>query len=303
MNIKLSYDSEFEELMSRLKKHYGERIFEIDGIGEKQLDITQFSKNFFSNKVASDVSVDANSNVESMSVIVYEKEFKKSLERLNSYYMLWKGLKKRYGGKVAACIIEEQLSGDIYIHDFHGFSAGFPYCFNYSTYDILAKGLPMVEKIKCLPPKYLTAFKSQLEQFVVLASNSTVGATGFADLLLVMSYYVKNILKTKSDAHYNFATEEDCWKYVKEVIVSFIYTINQPMRSSQAPFTNISVYDTEFLMSLQENYIFPDGSMFDIDVVKKLQDVFLTVMNEELSRSSFTFPVTTAVSVSQDITR
>lgn len=106
-------------------------------------------------------------------------------------------------------------------------------CFNYSTYDIMTKGLPMVKKVKSLPPKHLYAFKSQLEQFTTIASNSTLGATGLADLLVVMSYYVSNILKTKSDAHFKFASEEDCWTYVKENLVSFIYTINQPMRGNQ----------------------------------------------------------------------
>ena len=51
---------------------------------------------------------------------------------------------------------------------------------------------------------------------------------GLADLLVVMSYYVKNILRDKKDSHYHFATEEDCWEYVDDKITSFIYTINQP---------------------------------------------------------------------------
>lgn len=167
-------------------------------------------------------------------------------------------------------------------------------CFNYSTYDIMLNGLSMVNKIKCEPPKYLYSFKSQLEQFVVLASNSTLGATGLADLLVVMSYYVKNILNSKSDAHFYFRNEEDCWSYVKENLVSFIYTINQPMRANQSPFTNVSVYDDSFLNKLHDDYIFPDGSSPDIEIVKKLQDLYLTVMNEELGRTPITFPVTTA---------
>lgn len=167
-------------------------------------------------------------------------------------------------------------------------------CFNYSTYDILIKGLPMVKKIKSLPPKYLYAFKSQLEQFTVIASNSTLGATGLADVLVVISYYVKNILQTKSDAHFKFQTEEDCWKYIKENLISFIYTINQPMRANQSPFTNISVYDKYFLEKLCNDYIFPDGSTPDVDIINKLQELYLDIMNEELKRTAITFPVTTA---------
>ena len=166
-----------------------------------------------------------------------------------------------------------QLNGDIYIHDFHGVAAGEPYCFNYTTYDIMTKGLPMVKKVKSLPPKYLYAFKSQLEQFTVIASNSTLGATGLADVLVVMSYYMKNILETKSDANFHFATEEDCWRYLKENLVSFIYTINQPMRANQSPFTNVSIYDKYFLEKLAGDYIFPDGSSPDIEIIQKMQDI------------------------------
>jgi anaerobic ribonucleoside-triphosphate reductase len=116
-------------------------------------------------------------------------------------------------------------------------------CWNYSAYDVMTKGLPMIKKIKSTPPQYLYSFKSQLEQFIVIAANSTLGATGLADLFIVMSYYVKNILETKSDAHFKFETEEDCWAYIKETIVSFIYTINQPNRSGLQCVTE----DTEVL--------------------------------------------------------
>jgi ribonucleoside-triphosphate reductase len=167
-------------------------------------------------------------------------------------------------------------------------------CYNYSTYDVMINGLPMIKKIKSVPPKYLYSFKSQLEQFVVIASNSTLGATGLADLLITMSYYVKNILDTKKDAHFMLQDEEACWNYIKENLVSFIYTINQPLRANQSPFTNISIYDRNFLETLKDGYIFPDGSTPDMDIVQQLQEMFLNIMNEEMNRTPITFPVTTA---------
>jgi len=293
MYFKTNYDQEFDDLYMHLKAKYPQKLFDLDGIG-KQLDMSEFSKNFFSSKVTADASIDANANVDDISVIAYNTELPKPFFRLNSYYILWKELKRLYGHETANIIIEMQLTGDIYIHDFHGIGAGMPYCFNYSTYDVMTKGLPMVKKVKSLPPKYLYAFKSQLEQFTVIASNSTLGAAGLADVLIVMSYYVKNILETKSDAHFTFATEEDVWKYVKENLVSFIYTINQPMRANQSPFTNVSVYDGYFLEKLCNDYIFPDGSNPDIEIVEKIQAIYLNIMNEELRRTALTFPVTTA---------
>lgn len=73
------------------------------------------------------------------------------------------------------------------------------------------------------------------------------------------------------------------------------------MRGNQSCFTNISVYDNYFLDKLCNDYIFPDGTGPDKEIVKKLQEVFLDSMNEILSRTPCTFPVTTACfSVDED---
>ena len=167
-------------------------------------------------------------------------------------------------------------------------------CFNYSTYDIMTKGLPMIKKIKSIQPKYLYSFKSQVEQFTIIAANSTLGATGLADFLLVMSYYVEKMLATKTDAHFKFETEDDCWKYLEENLRSFIYTINQPTRANQSCFTNLSIYDDYFLEDLKKSYIFEDGSTLNVEIVKKMQDMFLRIMCDEMHRTPITFPVLTA---------
>ena len=293
MYFKTTYDSEFDDLYMHLKAKYSQKLFDLEGIG-KQMDMSEFSKNFFSSKVTSDASIDANSNVDDVSIITYTVELPKPFFKLNSYYILWKELKRIYSLEIANTIVEMQLTGDIYIHDFHGFAAGIPYCFNYSTYDIMTKGLPMVKKIKSIPAKYLHAFKSQLEQFIIIASNSTLGATGLADLLIVLAYYAKNIVTTKSDAHYHFISEEDCWTYVKEMLTSFIYSVNFSLRANQSPFTNVSVYDKYFLKSMCEDYIFPDGSNPDVSVVQKIQEIYLDIIIQEMARTPITFPVTTA---------
>jgi len=300
MYIHTTYEQEFDDLFMYLRSKYPPKLFDMDGIGE-QLDLSKFSKKFFSVSTTADASIDANANVDDISVIAYNTELPKPFFRLNSYYMIWKELKRLYNLEIANEVVERQLIGDIYINDFHGIGGGLPYCYNYSTYDILTKGLPMVKKIKSIPPKYLYSFKSQLEQFTIIAANSTLGATGLADMLIVMSYYVKNILKTLSDAKFKFSTKEDAWTYVQENLVSFIYTINQPMRGNQSCFTNISIYDNVFLNSMKDDYIFPDGSTLDVELVEKLQDLFLTIMNREMERTPVTFPITTACfSVDED---
>ena len=169
MYLKVTYEDKFDDLMMYLRGKYPDKLFDMDGIGE-QTDMSKFSKKFFASSVQADASIDANANVDDISVIAYSTEIPKPFFRLNSYYILWKELKRLHGLGVANDIVEMNITGDIYIHDFHGIGSGMPYCFNYSTYDVMTKGLPMVKKIKSLPPKHLTAFKSQLEQFTIIAS-------------------------------------------------------------------------------------------------------------------------------------
>ena len=72
MNINVSWDKNFEELMLYLKLKYKEEMFNLDGIGEEVLDLNKFSKNFFINQTTTaDVSVDSNSNVVSKTGVEY----------------------------------------------------------------------------------------------------------------------------------------------------------------------------------------------------------------------------------------
>lgn len=176
MYIKTTYDTEFDDLIMHIRSKYSKALLNKDGIGE-QLDLSKFSKKFFSSTMTADASIDANANVDDATVISYSVELKKPFERMNSYFMLWKELRRYYGTEFANEVVEMNIRGDIYIHDFHGYGAAIPYCYNYSTYDVMTKGLPMIKKIKSDPPKYLYSFKSQLEQFVTIASNSSLGAT------------------------------------------------------------------------------------------------------------------------------
>ena len=287
-----SYSDDFVNLMGQLGEKYGKKIFDLDGIG-KQLDFNHFRESFYGVSVAADGSIDPNANVEDTSPITFTTEFSKPSERLDSYFVLYQELLNLTSKKDADEIIEHQLVGDIYINDMHGISARKPYCFNYATFDVLTMGLPMVSKVVSLPPKHLLAFRSQLEQFIIIASNSTLGATGMADLLISMSYFMKHILETKSDAHFHFVSEEDCWEYFKQTLISFIYTVNQPMRSNQSPFTNVSIYDRAFLENLVADIIFPDCTHPDVDLIMKMQDIYIDTMNEEMDRTPITFPVTT----------
>jgi anaerobic ribonucleoside-triphosphate reductase len=235
MYIKVSWDQEFDNLMMHLISKYGREIFTENGIGD-QLDLNKFSKNFFNNTTTTaDISVDANSNVSGKTIIDYSFEFSKPLQRYNSHYLLWKELKKNYNLAYANEIIEKQISGEIYINDFSNFNIS--YCFNFSTYDIALNGLEMSRRLKITRPKSLESFIRQMEQFTVYAANSTSGATGLADILIVASYYVDRIIETGYDGHIRVdesgKLSDRIKEYVSERLASFIYTLNWSFRGNQ----------------------------------------------------------------------
>ncbi len=290
MNINFTYEQEFDELLSTLKEKYGEEIFELEGIGS-QLDIAAFSRDFYSktNRKDLSMSVDESANVDDKTVTVYEAEAPKPHRRLNALYLIWKGLKRYYGIDRANDIIEKQISGAIYINDLHGVQS--PYCFNFSTMDIVEKGLPFVTGILSKPPKHLSSFFGQVIHFSVFASNSILGACGLADILICASYFVdKKLSRVGIDA-----TKEYMLAEIKQEMQSFIYACNQPFRGGiQSGFYNVSLFDDMFLDQLLDEYMFPDGSFANKETVKMLQDMFIDLMNETYAISSFTFPVLTA---------
>lgn len=65
------------------------------------------------------------------------------------------------------------------------------------------------------------------------------------------------------------------------------------MRGNQSPFTNVSIYDDYFLDSLLPGYSY-DGKIPNKEIVKKIQELFVDIMNKEMKRTPVTFPVTTA---------
>lgn len=342
-----SYKKDFRDLILSLENKYGTALIQENGIGD-QLDICKSSKDFFKAMTTSEVSVDANANVTDKSVISHKIEIAKPFHLINSYYRLWKEIKKNRSKEYADWIVESQISGRMYINDFTGFSSAMAYCFNYSSLDTAMLGIPAVFDGRggSVAPKNLMSFLGQIELFSLVAGNSTLGATGLADLLIVMSIYIDKILQTGKDSgvqyqipeteiasfvkdlisdlsalnkfseeqleiieeqiklksrwsNVNLSNEANCWRYVEALLTGLIYRLNQPYRGSQSLFSNVSIYDDNFLNQMLEG----DAYSLIIDdikytakkeVVRKLQALYLAIMNDEMRRKPITFPVTTA---------
>jgi len=293
MKINYSYDAEFEQDFNRLKKQkLAEELMELDGVG-KQLDIQEFSRRFFSNKgvTTSDVSVDSNSNLDNINIVHYNKEIAKPVQRLNSYYILWKYGRRLFGEEFSYEAMKKQITKELYINDFHAFGTGIPYCGNFTTLDIMIMGLPFVTRTTSKSPKHFDTFLNQVIEFVAYASNNMAGAVGIADTLIVASYYYDKWYK-ESNGKVNEEYQE---KYIRQNIQAFIYRCNQLYRdASQTAFTNISLFDSGFLAKWGKEYVFIDGSKPNIESIKTLQRIYVEEMNKVLSKSSATFPVTTA---------
>lgn len=291
MKIKHSFDPAFDDLMQELFDKTPDEILKLEGIHPDQLDINEATKAFFrksDDHTTADVSIDANANVSGKDTITYAYELSKPISKLNSLFNLWKNMKEQFGEDDANHAIKANVLGNLYIND--AWDIGRPYCFNYSTNDIALEGLKMSNRLVVDPPKSLYSFLRQVEQFVVYAANSTLGATGLADLLIVAAGYVKNIKETGYDNHIAVCNLD---RYVKELLTSTIYTLNWEFRGNQSAFTNVSVYDRAFLKNLLPSYVILGRPVELVDVCY-VQGLFLDCMDEILSRTPITFPVVTA---------
>lgn len=302
LSLKQSYDEGFCKLMDELRKKYPEELFRIEGIHEDQTDINHTAWDFFrtterKGSATADHSIDPNANVAGRDVITFNFEVPKPLMKLNSLFNMWKGVSALGGEEMAARVLEDEIRGAIYINDAH--DMGRPYCFNYSTLDIALEGLPHVGRLTIKPPKSLSSFLHQVEQFVTTAANMTLGATGLADILIVASWYVDRILETGKD-HKIVVGRENAISYVRELLTHFIYTVNYEFRGNQSPFTNVSLYDKHFREQLIPAYAIQGISPKD-STVDMVQKMYMDIFREELRREPLTFPVTTACFSTEEV--
>lgn len=293
-----SYQNEFKEIMLTMLDKYGSNIFTLSGIGE-QLDINKAIKKMANANSVANGSIDANANAGVTTAVTIMHEITKPHALIQSYYRLWKWLKKNRSLEMANEFIEAQITGKFYVNDMHYISYPAPYCYNHSCLTIATQGLIGIDdKNNTVPPKYLRSYFDIIEAYLLIAGSSTAGATGISNLLVVASVFLKKMIQSGYvDSHVKLGSEEDCWQYFKEELTSFIYKLNQPARGNQSLFTNVSIYDDRFLETIiPETILFIDGEMYgtDINTVKKVQEIYLDIMNEESERVVHTFPVTTA---------
>lgn len=287
MLVHHSFDHRFIAVIERLRRQYGEAMFQLEGIGEKALDISHYSREFFADdKPTADKSIDDNSNVEDVSVVTWEKESGKAILKLNALYLVWHDATNKYGIKRANKLLEAEIRGSLRIMDLFGWLK--PYCWAASLMPLIHQGMPFYKKIRIGPVQHFDSFINLSLQYICYISNQIMGAVALPDWFIYADFFVR---KDHGETWYE---NPEVLKGVRQQLQSFIYSVNFNWRSNQSPFTNLSVFDRPWLEALFSEHKNPDFSAPNLDNVMLMQKIFVEEMVKNLKDNPFTFPVMTA---------
>ena len=266
---------------------YGEEFEYLNGFHDSQMNFSDFINAFVDKNVA-DVTIDANANASHKDIISLLAEKGKSQDKLFAFNKIFYELNKKYGLKTAREWLEDEYSGAFYLHDAP--SATYkPYCFSYDLSRLATEGLFFLDNYNAEAPKHLTTFFDDVIEFISFFCNRSSGAVGLANLLVWSFYFWKHDVE-------NGYYIKDPEYYLRQNFQKFIYRLNQPfLRVDQSAFTNVSIFDRNYLEALFGGIQFPDGT-FAIDYIEELinhQKIFMDVVSEIREVNMFTFPVLT----------
>lgn len=301
--VKYGFNNDFVDLIDELREKYGEKIFEIHGIGTKNLDITQFPKNFYnkSTKAVASVSIDDNANVSAKDISQYTYERFKPQQKLNSIYLIYKWVKKFFSKKDARIAIERIISGDIFLNDLTDVEK--PYCFAIDLNNLLVDGMNFYDgkNIKIGIPTRSDSFIQQVIQTTAFISNQIMGAIAYPSFFPILDKFYR--AEYGEDYMQRYESDKEMQYKITNQFQNLIYSFNFPFRGNQSSFTNLSVLDKEFAKALFDGFVFADdGTEPNIDsfvgLSKKFFEYFVDINNKE---GVFTFPVMTlAVSLDEN---
>ncbi len=284
-----SFDKDFVKLIHYLSGKYDDEIFKIQGIANSNLDIVEFSKDFFNsaNLAVADISVDGNANVSEKNIIQYNTENSKALMRLNSLYLLHKYIKKYFNKKHADRAIEYIINGTIFCNDLHLVNQA--YCFAFDICNLLISGMDFFKgNMKIEAPKRADSFIALVIQTTAYISNQISGAVAYPSFFVALNYLYEQEFGT------DYIKKEDLLHKIENQFQNLIYSLNFPFRSNQSPFTNLSVLDRGFLKELFDGYKYPDGTDPNIENIYELSKWFFEYYDKiNGSEGMFTFPVMT----------
>ena len=282
-----SLDRSFVIEYNRLQNAYSERLSELNGFGDKQLNYTDFIDNFVDKQTIADASIDGNANVAHKDIVSLINEMSKPHSKLLAFNKIFHELTKKYGHEDATEWLKGEWDGHFYLHDAHS-SSWVPYCFAYDIDELVKRGLYFIDNFNAAPPQHLNTYTDFVSEFVSWTCNRSSGAVGLPSFL-IYSYY---FWKKDCDECYFVKSPE---YYRDQSFQEIIYRLNQPyLRGGiQSAFTNFSIFDKPYLEALFGGKEFPDGTFIIdyIDEIKEYQKAFMKVLSDTRRENLMTFPV------------
>lgn len=287
MDINIKTGKNFTTAFNKVVDKYGEEFEILNGFHNSQMNFSDFIEGFIDKNMA-DVSIDANANASHKDIASLLAEKGKSHDKLFAFNKIFYEMNKKYGLADAREWLEDEYSGAYYLHDAP--SATYkPYCYAYDLTRLAKEGLFFLNNYNSEPPKHLTTFLDDVIEFVSYMCNRSSGAVGLPNIL-VWSFYF-----WKKDCETGFYIKDKDY-YLKQCFQKLIYRLNQPfLRVDQSSFTNVSIFDRNYIEELFGGVEFPDGTMA-IDYVEdiiEIEKIFMQVVSEIREANMFTFPVLT----------
>lgn len=289
MNISIKTKKNFQTQFNKMAENYGEEFLRLQGLNDEKLSLTDFIDGFIDADNVADASVDATANIAQKDVVTLLSEMSKPHQKLLAFNKLYYELNKQYGFKTANEAMEAMWTYGIYMHDFNT-TTFYHYCFAYDIKDIVEKGLFFIENYNAKPPKHLDSFIQILMEGIAWLSRRQSGAVGLPNLIPYLYYLWSR------DVRNGYYTK-DPETYKHQQLQSLIYRLNQPwVRTDQAAFTNVSIFDHPYFEAIFGGAIFPDGTLMieEEEEIIQFQKDFIDVINEVREENIFTFPVLTA---------
>ena len=294
MDIRLNLYPPFVAALNRMREKYGERFERYNALHNDNLNFTGFISNFVDSDSVADVSPDANANSSSHDVRTMLADMTKPHTKLLGFNKIFYEMTKRYGLETAEKWLENEWNGAFYGHDF-ATTTLYPYCYAMTLRPVVDKGLYFINHFRAQPARHFDSFNEHVRETICWMANRQSGAVGVPDYLIYAWWYWQNDVKS--------GYTKDPERYRDQQFQSFIYSLNQPfMRISECAFTNVSIFDREYLMGLFGGTVYPDGTMA-VDHIEELVDfekAFMTVIKHTRREMMFTFPVLTYALLYQD---
>lgn len=284
--VNININKNFVKCLDSLFDKYGEEIRSLNGFQDKQVNYSEFIDKFVDTKTVADASIDGNANVSTKDICSLTQEMSKPHMKLLSFNKIYHEIEKKYGKDCADAWLTSEYTGDFYMHD-QASASTLPYCFAYDIEQLVNKGLFFIDGFNNQAPQHLTTYTDFVGEFVSWTSNRQSGACGLPSFL-IYSYY---FWKKDCDSGYFIKSPE---YYRDQEFQRIIYKLNQPyLRVNQSAFTNFSIFDRNYIMSLFGPKTYPDGQPIInfVEEIIEYQKSFMEVVSKVRSENMMTFPV------------